>query len=51
MAKTSKQPVKKFQHWNGKKGRCLICNTEKHTVVNGICFDCSTKDKPHGERE
>lgn len=51
MAKTQKkQPVKKFIHMNGKKGKCLICATEQSDVVNGVCFSCLTGEKARGKR-
>lgn len=51
MAKTQKKRTeKKFIHTNGKKGHCLICNSEKTTVVNSVCYDCTTAEKPNGKR-
>lgn len=50
-ANASKRTEKKFIHMNGKKGHCLICNSEKHSVVNGVCFDCITKDTSNGKRD
>lgn len=45
-----KTTEKKFIHMNGKKGQCLICNSEQRDVVNGICYSCITKDNGNGKR-